>query len=157
MLSRSNIFWVAAINPPPPSEANAKSKWDELKQHTLLDDGRLPFRDIYNVRIPHVQKVCLIANQVRRLPSLLAELIWDFASLSKEQEKAYIEQKLELSTTLPFVGGLVEIILTAQSFVRYWYRESAVSQRDLKKVLSRSPLPSHMFTCPFPVAGIQTS
>jgi hypothetical protein len=109
----SNIFWVGAINPP------RKQEDTSLQQSAKLDTGALPFRDLYNVR---------------QLPPVLQELIWDFAALSKDQERAYIEQKLKLTTGLAHSQGLLKIVIKAQDFVREWYGPSAVSQRDLKRV-----------------------
>ena len=66
----SNIFLVAAINPYRPKAVQATA------------DGSQASDDSYNVRA---------------LPDSMLELVWDFGSLSAEQEKAYIAAKLRMS------------------------------------------------------------
>lgn len=66
----SNIFLVAAINPYRPKAVQA------------IADGSQASDDSYNVRA---------------LPDSMLELVWDFGSLSVEQEKAYIAAKLRMS------------------------------------------------------------
>lgn len=65
-----NIFLVAAINPYRPKTTQARA------------DGSQASDDSYNVRA---------------LPDSMLELVWDFGSLSAEQERAYIAAKLQMS------------------------------------------------------------
>ena len=95
-----NIFLVAAINP------------YRKKAVQAIADGSQASDDSYNVRA---------------LPDSMLELVWDFGSLSVEQEKAYTAAKLRMSTTHVFQTAklsevwdqkLANFIIQAQ--VRSW-------------------------------------
>ncbi len=68
-----NIFWVGAINPPRTDSSVFESE--------DLDQGRRAVLDMYNVR---------------PLPEGWMQMVWDYGALDDEQEKDYVNAKLEL-------------------------------------------------------------
>jgi len=68
-----NIFWVGAINPPRTDSSVSKSEDP--------DQGRRAVLDMYNVR---------------PLPEGWLQMVWDYGALDEEQEKDYVNAKLEL-------------------------------------------------------------
>eukprot|EP01034_Spumella_vulgaris_P021951 gene21951-28030_t len=81
-----------------------------------------------------------LVYRVKPLPETMLDYIWDFGSLTPQDEKLYIAKFIgQLATecrveVIPAIKVLVEQIAMSQSFIRQFYTAGTVSMRDVRRV-----------------------